>query len=97
MAVGLGVGLAIAAGFCPTAVAAQAAAAVTATARVLPAVGVLPRQFEASPGTGPAGSDSWHWVFDGEPGPGLPSLPAMTVTRQVVGDRRVIELAVTGA
>ena|SRR5690606_19122471 len=97
MTVGLGVGLAVGAGFRPTAAAAQAGAAtVTATARVLPAVGVSPRRVEISPGAGRARVDSWHWELGGEPGPGLPSLPATTVTRQVVGDRRVIELAATG-
>ncbi len=98
MAVGVGVGLAVGAGFRPTAVAAQAAAgAVTATARVLPALGVLPRRVEAFPGVGQAGPDSWRWVVESEPRPPLPSLPGTTVTRQVVGNRRVLELAVTGA
>ncbi len=95
MAVGVGVGLAVGAGFRPTAVAAQAAAgAVTATARVLPAIGVLPRRVEAFPGVGQAGPDSWRWVVESEP---RPALPGTTVTRQVVGNRRVLELAVTGA
>ncbi len=95
--VGLGVGLAIGMGFRPTAAAAQSGVAtVTATARVLPAVGLLPSGVEASRGPDGARPGSWRWEADGPADPACPSFPATTVTRRVLGTRRVIELAATG-
>lgn len=97
MAIGLGVGLALGAGSRPTAAAAQAGgAAVTATARVLPAIGALPPEARAlSPASG-APRPGWHRGPDQTDGPALPAFPAMTVSRQVQGHRRVIVLAATG-
>jgi hypothetical protein len=95
--VGLGVGLVVGAGFRPTAAAAQTGAAtLSATARVLPAVGALPRDAEAAPGAGRTLLTPWHWASGGESRPVESSLPATLVTRHVRGNRRVIEVAAVG-
>lgn len=97
MAVGLGLGLAVGAGFRPTAAVAQgAAAAVTATARVLPAAGAFPSEVRALRPARGARHLPGQREADGTAGPALPPRPATTVTRMVVGNRRVIELAATG-
>lgn len=96
LAVELGVGLALGAGFCPTAAAAQSGAArVAATARVLPVAGLLLEVPDARPGEGD-GRRAWQWTAGGAAGSTLPSRPAMAVTRRLVANRRIIEVAAIG-
>jgi len=97
MAVGLGIGLAVGVGFRPTPATAQAGVArLAATARVLPALGLLPSEVEAAVRAGLARIGPWPGRADGPADPALPSVPAATVTRRLPGNRRIVELAATG-
>ena len=97
MTVGLGVGLAASAGIIPTTVVAQAGVAtVAATARVVPAVGALPSEVGAIRAAGGTRHSPGLRGADGAVGRALPSRAATTVTRQVMGNRCVIEVAATG-